>query len=76
MADQNISELPAMTKVETPVEREVTNKGLSSIKIFWVWRTVSHTQQAHNLNIGVALVTQLRKCVIKIVLFKGGHLMW
>ena len=26
-------------------------------------------------NIGVALITQLRTCVIKIVTFKGGHLM-
>ena len=25
---------------------------------------------------GVALITQLRTCVIKIVIFKGGHLMW
>ena len=26
--------------------------------------------------IGVATITQLRTCVIKIVTFKGGHLMW
>ena len=26
--------------------------------------------------IGVALIMQLRTCVIKIVTFKGGHLMW
>ena len=26
--------------------------------------------------ISVASVTQLRTCVIKIVIFKGGHLMW
>ena len=28
------------------------------------------------LNIGVAPITQLRMCVIKIVTFKEGHLMW
>ena len=26
--------------------------------------------------IGVAPITQLRMCVIKIVTLKGGHLMW
>ena len=26
--------------------------------------------------IGVAPITQLRTCVIKMVTFKGGHLMW
>ena len=26
--------------------------------------------------IGVAPITRLRMCVIKIVLIKGGHLMW
>ena len=26
--------------------------------------------------IGVAPITQLRKCLIKIVTFKGGHPMW
>ena len=26
--------------------------------------------------IGVAPITQLRTCVIKVVTFKGGHLMW
>ena len=26
--------------------------------------------------VGVAPITQLRTCVIKIVTFKGGHLMW
>ena len=28
------------------------------------------------IDIGVAPNTQLRKCVIKLVSFKGGHLMW
>ena len=28
------------------------------------------------LYIGVAPITQLRTCVIQIVAFKGGHLMW
>ena len=28
------------------------------------------------IRIGVAPITQLRTCVIKIVTFKGGHLMW
>ena len=28
------------------------------------------------LSIGVAPITQLCKCIIKIVAFKGGHLMW
>ena len=27
-------------------------------------------------DIGIAPITQLRMCVIKIVSFKGGHLMW
>ena len=27
-------------------------------------------------SIGIAPLTQLRTCVIKIVTFKGGHLMW
>ena len=28
------------------------------------------------VSIGVAPITQLRTCVIKIATFKGGHLMW
>ena len=28
------------------------------------------------LGIGLAPIRQLRMCVIKIVTFKGGHLMW
>ena len=27
-------------------------------------------------NIGIVPITQLRTCVIKVVAFKGGHLMW
>ena len=36
----------------------------------------SHSDYSAHLHIGVAPITQLRTCVIKIVTFKGGHLMW
>ena len=35
-----------------------------------------HKRYNRMLDIGVAPITQLRTCIIKIVAFKGGHLMW
>ena len=50
-----------MTKVETLVEKGFTNKRLSSVKIFGCG------EQCH---------IPSRHTTLKIVTFKGGHLMW
>ena len=54
------------------------NRGL----IFWPFlfilpnKTLQWHRSDHTNVIGVAPIMQLRMCVIKIVMFKGGHPMW
>ena len=44
-----------------------------SVQLFRIWASGSGDVQIY---IGVAPITQLSMCVIKIVTFKAGHLMW
>ena len=57
------------------------NEGPDRMPLFAMIITNFITEMQRNieivvLNIGVAPITQLRTCVIKIVTFKRGHLKW